>query len=379
MSSISTNAMIKHNGNVTWLSTVIYKSSCSIHVKYFPFDEQVCDMIFASWTFDGYFLDILLNSNEGDLTNFIKNGEWHLVELSATKLLKNYSCCEEPYPEIYYKLRIRRRPLYYVFNMVFPCLLITLVAFLGFFLPPDSSEKVSIGITTLLSLTVFLTLVAESLPPTSEQLPLLGIYYFITIGIVSFSTFMAVVTLNINNKGNKGRRLPRLVKIIFFDYVARVLGTELTNYMDDMQQNNDLSCVEAPVQPSLLFDSVHELKKKQNVENRPKKKRLLHLTSNHIGDHHHHHHHHQNHHEDSQPDLGNVKKANSKCSMHLHFNKKKYVINYCEYYNVKLGYVTTQSKAKWEIAGKIAKSFTVELRSTKDFFEAIFLFNLNNI
>jgi hypothetical protein len=117
--------------------------------------------------------------------------------------------------------------LYYVFNMIFPCLLITLVAFLGFLLPPDSIEKVGTGITTLLSLTVFLMLVAESLPPTSEQLPLLGIYYFITISIVSFSTFMAVITLNINNKGLRGKRLPRLVKIIFFHYVAKILGTSL--------------------------------------------------------------------------------------------------------------------------------------------------------
>jgi nicotinic acetylcholine receptor len=50
-------------------------------------------------------------------------------------------------------------------------------------------------------------LVAESMPPTSEQLPLLGIYYAVTIGIVSMSTAFAVVTLNINHKGNKGIKL----------------------------------------------------------------------------------------------------------------------------------------------------------------------------
>ena len=187
----------------------------------------MCDLIFASWTYDGSFLDIHVNSDEGDLTNFIQNGEWHKIELTAFKQVKKYSCCETPYPEIYYKLRIRRRPLYYVFNMIFPCLLITLVAFLGFLLPPDSIEKVGTGITTLLSLTVFLMLVAESLPPTSEQLPLLGIYYFITITIVSFSTFMAVVTVNINNKGLRGKRLPRIVKVIFFNYVGKILGTQL--------------------------------------------------------------------------------------------------------------------------------------------------------
>jgi len=174
-------------------------------------------------------LNLDVNSKEGDSTNFIKNGEWHLVNLSATRKLKKYSCCEELYPEVIYTLVLRRRPLYYVFNMVFPCLLITLVAFLGFYLPPDSGEKVSIGITTLLSITVFLMLVAESMPPTSDELPLLGIYYAITICIVTFSTGCAVITLNINNKGAGEFRPPKLVRKIFFNYLARILRFKLTN------------------------------------------------------------------------------------------------------------------------------------------------------
>ena len=209
-------------------------------------------MIFASWTFDGYLLDIDVNSNEGDVTNYIKNGEWHLVKLQAMKYLRRYSCCEEPYPEIYYKLIIRRRPLFYVFNMVFPCLLITLVAFLGFYLPPGSSEKVSIGITTLLSITVFLMLVAESMPPTSEQLPLLGIYYAVTIGIVSFSTTMAVVTLNINNKGLKGQEVPRLVKIVFLQYLAKIMGANLTSHFKS--SSSLLRCHNSPGRKSYQYE-----------------------------------------------------------------------------------------------------------------------------
>lgn len=89
-------------------------------------------MIFASWTFNGFLLDLNVNSQEGDITNYMKNGEWHLVKLLVNRKITTYSCCEEPYPEIHYKLIIRRRPLFYVFNMVFPCLLITLVAFLGY-------------------------------------------------------------------------------------------------------------------------------------------------------------------------------------------------------------------------------------------------------
>ena len=69
---------------------------------------------------------------------------------------------------------IRRRPLFYIFNMVLPSMLITFVGFLGFLIPPDSGEKVSLGVTTLLSMTVFLMVVFESMPPNSDSVPLIG-------------------------------------------------------------------------------------------------------------------------------------------------------------------------------------------------------------
>jgi len=53
-SSISTNVIVTSDGNVTWLSMVIFRSSCAIDVKYFPFDEQNCTMLFSSWTYDGF-------------------------------------------------------------------------------------------------------------------------------------------------------------------------------------------------------------------------------------------------------------------------------------------------------------------------------------
>jgi hypothetical protein len=53
-------------------------------------------------------------------------------------------------------------------------MLITFVGFLGFLIPPDSGEKVSMGVTTLLSMTVFLMVVAENMPPNSDSVPLIG-------------------------------------------------------------------------------------------------------------------------------------------------------------------------------------------------------------
>ena len=36
LSLISTHMIVTNNGNVTWLSSGIFRSSCLINVKYFP-------------------------------------------------------------------------------------------------------------------------------------------------------------------------------------------------------------------------------------------------------------------------------------------------------------------------------------------------------
>ena len=46
--------------------------------------------------------------------------------------------------------------LWTVFNLILPCVLITGIALMSFYMPSDSGEKVTLGITTLLSMTVFL-------------------------------------------------------------------------------------------------------------------------------------------------------------------------------------------------------------------------------
>lgn len=50
-----------------------------------------------------------------------------------------------------------------------------------------------------------------------------GLYYGITIAIVSLATAMTSFTLNIHHKGTSGERVPEVVKTICFKFLARVL------------------------------------------------------------------------------------------------------------------------------------------------------------
>lgn len=58
-------------------SSGIFKSTCYIDVRWFPFDVQRCDLKFGSWTYGGWSLD--LQMIEADVTGYIANGEWDLV------------------------------------------------------------------------------------------------------------------------------------------------------------------------------------------------------------------------------------------------------------------------------------------------------------
>ncbi|VDK88015.1 unnamed protein product [Litomosoides sigmodontis] len=108
-----------------------------------------------------------------DISDYVVNGEWDLIATPAVRNVKRFVCCPEPYPTITFYLQIRRRTLYYGFNLLIPSLLISLMTMLGFTLPPDAGEKITLEITILLSIVFFLSMVAEMTPATSEAVPLI--------------------------------------------------------------------------------------------------------------------------------------------------------------------------------------------------------------
>lgn len=52
-SKFPTNIVVYNTGLCSWIPLGIYISSCSINIKWFPFDDQYCKLKFGSWTYDG--------------------------------------------------------------------------------------------------------------------------------------------------------------------------------------------------------------------------------------------------------------------------------------------------------------------------------------
>lgn len=98
----------------------------------------------------------------------------HFLGVPAKRTSVTYTCCPEPYVDINFQIHIRRRTLYYGFNLIIPCVILSSMVLLGFTLPPESGEKLTLGVTILLSMTVFMLQLSETLPPTSESVSIIG-------------------------------------------------------------------------------------------------------------------------------------------------------------------------------------------------------------
>lgn len=168
------NAMVSDDGTVFWSPPARLRSSCKIDITLFPFDTQECTLKFGSWTYDQAQVDIV-QKNEGITSpHYITNGEWALMHTRTIRNEVIYPISPAVYPDITITILISRRILYYILNIILPCVWLNMLSLLAFCLPPDAGEKITLGITVLLSYSVFMLLVAESMPATSEFVPLIG-------------------------------------------------------------------------------------------------------------------------------------------------------------------------------------------------------------
>ena len=180
---------VKYTGEVYWSLPLIIKSSCAVDVKYFPFDNQRCSVRIGSWLHDGSHLDLVLKQGGFDMTSYITNDEFHLLSikldrevltrdefsLSYFNVISQFSHISDNavFPQMVLSMHIKRKPLYYLYTIVAPTVVLCIMMLFSFLLPCESGDKVGIGLTVFLSLYVLQLAIAENIPE-SNSLPLIS-------------------------------------------------------------------------------------------------------------------------------------------------------------------------------------------------------------
>ena len=80
------------------------------------------------------------------------------------------------YSDVNFHITIERRSLFYTLNLILPVFLITFLAVMTFILPSQSGERMGVSLTLMLTVTVFMLLIAEMIPESSKSVAVVEVW-----------------------------------------------------------------------------------------------------------------------------------------------------------------------------------------------------------
>ncbi|XP_072030304.1 neuronal acetylcholine receptor subunit alpha-10-like [Amphiura filiformis] len=214
-------ALVFQDGFVEWLTPAVLTSSCRVHVKFFPFDTQVCEMKMASWSYTDK--QIHMQADMGRLAKqdrYLENGVWDMISVKVRHQTTWYSCCPDDFSEVVYRLTFKRRAEFYVVHLILPVTFLSILSILVFYLPPDCGEKLTLSITNLLALVVFQQIIADIMPPSGEDSPIIDTFFLVMIVMVCLSVVCTVLVIHI---GSSARPVPRCIRWLFLDVLPTIV------------------------------------------------------------------------------------------------------------------------------------------------------------
>ncbi|XP_071525784.1 glutamate-gated chloride channel-like isoform X4 [Panulirus ornatus] len=155
------------NGGVLYSIRISLTLSCPMDLKLFPLDRQQCQLLMASygWTTE----DLVFLWKDVDPVQVTKN--LHLPRFTLEKFITDY-CNSKTNTGEYSCLRVdlvfKREFSYYLIQYYIPCCMLVIVSWVSFWLDQNAiPARVSLGVTTLLTMSTQTSSINNTLPPVS--------------------------------------------------------------------------------------------------------------------------------------------------------------------------------------------------------------------
>eukprot|EP01054_Gregarina_sp_Poly1_P010826 Gregarina_sp_Poly_1__10825@NODE_836_length_6052_cov_95_155221_g604_i0_p1_GENE_NODE_836_length_6052_cov_95_155221_g604_i0NODE_836_length_6052_cov_95_155221_g604_i0_p1_ORF_typecomplete_len736_score73_50Neur_chan_LBD/PF02931_23/1_1e05Neur_chan_memb/PF02932_16/0_00047Neur_chan_memb/PF02932_16/1_1e02_NODE_836_length_6052_cov_95_155221_g604_i09623169 len=162
--------------NVVWMRTMAYRSECLVHLEAFPFDDQVCSLIFLDE------IDQLLHLTypaTGDpapardqfATNQefyeIRNLSWIYGYNASSNGVGAYGAGLVSSAQFFFLLK--RKAHFYILNFVWPLILTVTFSYLSFWLPFEWFDRVSLTVTICTAIFDIVWLIMELRPAVASE------------------------------------------------------------------------------------------------------------------------------------------------------------------------------------------------------------------
>ncbi|KGL88716.1 5-hydroxytryptamine receptor 3A, partial [Charadrius vociferus] len=225
---------VSHHGEVQNLKPIQVMTACSLDIYNFPFDVQNCSLTFTSWLHHTELVKF-------DRSVFMNQGWWELLYVLSS--FQEFSVkSSDSYAEMKFYVVIRRRPLFYTVSLLLPSIFLMLMDIVGFYLPPNSGERVSFKITLLLGYSVFLIIVSDTLPATAVGTPLIGIYFVVCMALLVISLTETILIVRLVHKQDLQPHVPEWVKRLLLERATVLLCIrDRKKFSQSRTQSSDIS------------------------------------------------------------------------------------------------------------------------------------------
>lgn len=216
------------SGFVWWSRPGILKVLCKFEgLENFPLDDLTCHLEFGAWMLDGWTQDILPREKDGGLTYINGDGqvilgtgdsaggsstsltagssfqEYSILNIRTWRDEMTYECCPAPWPQVYYRVALRRAQTFYVSKLIVPQISMGVLSWITYFMNPAVGERLGFGVTLLLAV-IATDIVAMELMPVCKEILMMNMVSFVCFAFCVFALLETGVVLFLHHVDSPG-------------------------------------------------------------------------------------------------------------------------------------------------------------------------------
>ncbi|KAJ8031980.1 Neuronal acetylcholine receptor subunit alpha-3 [Holothuria leucospilota] len=252
--------LLESTGQVNLGLQILQSTQCALRIEYFPYDQQVCPFFFGFQNLPDSIARLEVTGTA--IYSYNTTTQWDILELTGNvssgfipdmtskNKFDNVSVAT-------FCLFLKRHPNYYIGTLIIPSTCLCLLAFMTFLAPPDCGERVSVGVSMVLGLTVFQLLMSDLLPISNES-SILSDYLSTNFIFVVLTVPLSLGNMNLAY-GDRTRDLPRWkwYRRLFLEYLPAVLFTpSLSQRLSNIRRTNKVT----PQQQQLQLEDLEQTK-----------------------------------------------------------------------------------------------------------------------
>ncbi|KAK3859136.1 hypothetical protein Pcinc_034718 [Petrolisthes cinctipes] len=158
---------VHKTGEVLYSMRATLTLSCSMDFEFYPFDAQSCNANISSYAYtDDVIQYEWVDRNPIDAERDLEIAQFDLIGKDCTSYTQYFTTGNFSGLSVFFFLR--RQNGYHVLQTYVPTILIVVISWVSFWLDPNAVPgRVSLGVTTLLTLTTLASGIRSQLPPVS--------------------------------------------------------------------------------------------------------------------------------------------------------------------------------------------------------------------